>query len=71
MGIRDGGCTAAGCDAPPGLTQAHHDEPWSRGGGTSVAGGRLYCPRHHRLAHDPAYLRTFDVRGKVRFTRRT
>lgn len=71
MGIRDGGCTAAGCDAPPGLTQAHHDEPWSRGGGTSVARGRLYCPRHHRLAHDAAYLRTFDARGKVRFTRRT
>lgn len=71
MGIRDGGCTAAGCDAPPGLTQAHHDEPWSRGGGTSVARGRLYCPRHHRLAHDAAYLRTLDARGKVRFTRRT
>lgn len=71
MGIRDGGCTAAGCDAPPGLTQAHHDEPWSRGGGTSVAKGRLYCPRHHRLAHDPAYLRTLDARGRVRFTRRT
>lgn len=71
MGIRDGGCTAAGCDAPLGLTQAHHDEPWSRGGGTSVAEGRLYCPRHHRLAHDTAYLRSFDANGKVKFTRRT
>lgn len=72
MGIRDGGCTAAGCDVPPGLTQAHHDETsWSRGGGTSVATGRLYCPRHHRLAHDAAYLRSIDAHGKVRFTRRT
>lgn len=72
MGIRDGGCTAAGCDVPPGLTQAHHDETsWSSGGGTSVATGRLFCPRHHRLAHDAAYLRSLDAHGKVRFTRRT
>ncbi|NYE38555.1 hypothetical protein F4692_003705 [Nocardioides cavernae] len=72
MGIRDGGCTAAGCDAPPGLTQAHHDDTsWSQGGGTSVARGRLYCPRHHRLAHDAAYLRSVDAQGKVRFVRRT
>lgn len=72
MGIRDNGCTAAGCDAPPGLTQAHHDEvAWSRGGGTSVKKGRLLCPRHHRLVHDPAYQHTLDKHGKVRFSRRT
>ena len=29
---RDRGCTADGCDAPPGLCHAHHDQPWSRGG---------------------------------------
>ena len=72
MAIRDKGCTAAGCDAPPGLTQAHHDEvPWSRGGGTSVDSGRLLCPRHHRLVHDPAYQHSLDKHGKVRFSRRT
>ena len=53
MGVRDGGCTAAGCDAPPAFCHAHHDEtPWSRDGGTSVAKGRLLCPKHHRLIHD-------------------
>ena len=71
MGIRDGGCRAAGCDAPPGLTQAHHETPWSRGGGTSVDDGGLYCPPHHRLVHDPHYQHSLDKHGKVRFTRRT
>ena len=44
MGVRDGGCTAAGCDAPPAFCHAHHETPWSRGGGTSVEKGRLLCP---------------------------
>ena len=72
MGVRDKGCTAFGCDAPPGFYHAHHDEtPWSHGGGTSVAKGRLLCPRHHTLIHDTAYQHTLDKHGKVRFTRRT
>jgi len=71
MGIRDGGCRAAGCDAPPALCQAHHTLEWSRGGGTSVDGGELYCSRHHHLVHDPAYQHTLDKHGKVRFSRRT
>ena len=52
---RDRGCTAEGCDAPPGLCHAHHDQPWSRGGTTDTTTGRLLCPRHHTLAHDPRY----------------
>ena len=72
MGVRDGGCTASGCDAPPAFCHAHHDEtPWSREGGTSVAKGRLLCPRHHTLIHDAAYQHTLDKHGKVRFSRRT
>lgn len=71
LGLRDGGCTAAGCDVPPGLCHAHHDVPWSRGGGTSLANGRLLCPRHHRLVHDPAFQHSLDKHGKVRFSRRT
>jgi hypothetical protein len=72
MGIRDGGCTAAGCDAPPAMTEAHHDEvPWGKGGGTSVEKGRLLCPPHHRRIHDPAFQHMLDKHGKVRFTRRT
>jgi hypothetical protein len=71
MGIRDGGCRAAGCDAPPAMCQAHHAKPWSRGGGTSVKDGLLCCPRHHHRMHDPAYQHTLDKHGKVRFSRRT
>ena len=72
MGIRDGGCTAVGCDAPPGMTEAHHDEvSWGHGGGTSVEKGRLLCPAHHRRIHDLAFQHSLDKHGKVRFTRRT
>lgn len=71
MAIRDQGCTAEGCDRPPGWSEAHHEIPWSRGGGTSVEQGRLLCPHHHQLAHDSRY----DLRrlpgGKVSFARRT
>ena len=72
MGVRDAGCTAVGCDAPPDLCHAHHDEtPWSHGGGTSVEKGRLLCPRHHTLIHDSAFQHSLDKHGKVRFSRRT
>lgn len=72
MGIRDGGCTAAGCDAPPAMTEAHHDEvSWGEGGGTSVEKGRLLCAPHHRRIHDPTFQHSLDKHGKVRFTRRT
>jgi hypothetical protein len=71
LALRDGGCAADGCDWPPGLCHAHHDVAWSRGGSTSVANGRLLCPRHHTLAHDPAYATTRLGTGKLTFTRRT
>lgn len=72
MGVRDGGCTAADCDAPPAFCHAHHDEtPWAHGGGTSVEKGRLLCPRHHTLIHDPAFQHHLDKHGKVKFSRRT
>ncbi|QIK74996.1 HNH endonuclease signature motif containing protein [Nocardioides piscis] len=71
MGVRDGGCTAAGCDAPPGLCHAHHDVAWSKGGGTSVEQGRLLCSKHHTRIHDPAFQHSLDKHGKVLFSRRT
>ena len=71
MGVRDGGCAAAGCDMPADKCQAHHQTPWSRGGRTSVKDGRLYCPTHHQMIHDPTYQHHLDKHGKVRFTRRT
>jgi hypothetical protein len=68
---RDKTCTAQGCDWPPGLCHAHHNIPWSQGGGTSVKNGRLLCPRHHARAHDPTYTMTKLPSGKVAFNRRT
>ena len=38
----------------PAWPNAHHDQPWSKGGDTSVKNGRLLRPRHAR-AHDPSY----------------
>ncbi len=71
LGLRDQGCTTEGCDRPPALCHAHHDQPWSRGGPTDVATGRLLCPRHHTLAHDQRYQMRAGPGGKVSFTRRT
>jgi hypothetical protein len=71
LAIEQRGCTAEGCDWPPGLCHAHHDVPWHRGGDTSVKNGRLLCPHHHARAHDPTYTITEHPDGKVRFHRRT
>jgi Domain of unknown function (DUF222) len=69
--LRDGGCTAEGCGLPPSVCHAHHDDPWSRGGPTDLAQGRLLCPRHHRLAHDSRYRMTHHPGRTVSFNRRT
>jgi hypothetical protein len=71
IAARDRGCTAEGCDWPPGLCHVHHHTPWARGGHTTVTDGRLLCPRHHARAHDPTYTLTKVPGGKVAFTRRT
>lgn len=70
LGVRDGGCTAEGCDRPASMCQAHHDIPWSKGGSTDVKTGRLLCQRHHTLAHDRRYQHKAGPDGKVSFTRR-
>jgi hypothetical protein len=70
LGLRDGGCTAVGCDRPPSMCHAHHDHPWSRGGYTTVRDGRLLCQRHHTLAHDPGYAMTIQTDNTVAFHRR-
>jgi hypothetical protein len=70
--VQDGGCSAVGCDRPPGWTEAHHDQvSWQDGGGTSVAKGRLLCAFHHHRAHDPTYDATRRADGKIEFHRRT
>ena len=71
MILRDRGCTTEGCDRPPGLTHAHHNNRWADGGNTDLADGRLLCPWHHAKAHDPRYEMTHHPNGKVTFHRRT
>lgn len=68
---RDGGCSAEGCDRPPGWTEAHHETPWSGGGATNVEQGRLLCSWHHHVAHDPGYTAQRRPDGRLRFHRRT
>jgi len=70
LALRDGGCTAEGCDWPPGMCHAHHDTPWHQGGPTDVNTGRLLCPKHHTLVHDPRYTTNPTAHGKLRFVMR-
>jgi hypothetical protein len=70
LGLRDGGCTARGCETTASGCHAHHDDPWSRGGRTDLARGRLLCPAHHRLAHDPRYDTTVHADNTITFARR-
>ena len=71
MTLRDKGCTAQGCDRPPSMCHAHHDHPWSHGGNTDVATGRLLCGHHHRRIHDTHYEHRIEPSGAVSFHRRT
>ena len=71
MAVRDGGCTAVGCARPSGWCHAHHEQPWSHGGGTSVDNGRLLCSYHHGIAHSPSYDQTRREDGRITFHRRT
>ena len=50
--VRDGGCTAPGCDRSARWCDAHHIEHWADGGPTSLDNLRLLCRRHHRQAHE-------------------
>ena len=71
MALRqDGHCAVDGCDRPTTACDAHHLQPWSRGGPTTLDNGILICPRHHTLAHDPRYILTRHNPRTVTLTRR-
>lgn len=49
---RDGGCRFPGCSRPPAHTDAHHLQPWAKGGQSDLANGLLLCRHHHRAVHE-------------------
>lgn len=69
--IRDRRCRADGCDVPAAWTEAHHKDPWARGGATDLDNGICLCSFHHHRAHDSAYLTEYLPHGAVRYRRRT
>lgn len=71
IAVRDKECTAEGCDRPAAWCEVHHQVPFSHGGATNVADGRLLCPRHHHHAHDSRYDMRMQPDGQVRFHRKT
>jgi hypothetical protein len=69
--LKDGRCAVAGLRLATRHVPRPPQEPWSRGGKTSVDDGVLLCPRHHSLAHDDRSQLKTDKHGKVSFARRT
>ncbi|MEQ6900331.1 DUF222 domain-containing protein [Nocardioides sp. YIM 152588] len=68
--LRDTTCRAEGCTVPATWCDAHHDVPWSHGGGTDLANAVLLCGFHHHRAHDPAYETDRLPNGDHRYHRR-
>jgi len=64
---RDGGCRFPGCGRR--LCDAHHVEPWSDGGSTSLANTLLLCRRHHRAVHEEGFSMELGPGGEARFYR--
>ncbi len=72
MAVRDRRCTADGCDIPAAWCEAHHHrQPWSKGGKTDLADGKLLCSFHHHRAHDPGWETHHHPNGSTTFHRRT
>jgi hypothetical protein len=59
LAARDQGCTFPDCDAPAEWCEAHHIEPWARGGQTTVDNLTLLCPFHHRWFEGSGWESTF------------
>jgi hypothetical protein len=71
LAVRDRECRAQGCDIPAAWCEAHHLEPWSRGGRTNLKDGALLCSFHHHRAHDSRYQLSRLANGDLRYHRRT
>jgi hypothetical protein len=58
--LRDGGCRFPGCDRHPQWTDAHHIQPWARGGATHVDNLLLLCRHHHVSVHEGGWRITHE-----------
>jgi hypothetical protein len=67
--VRDRGCTFEGCTVPATWCDAHHLDPWSRGGKTDLSNGALLCPRHHTHVHAHDLTATVTTTGVTWHTR--
>lgn len=68
---RDGGCTWAGCDAPPAWCDvAHGHTAFRKGGILSPANAALLCRRHHRRFDANADILLVIEGDKVSYVRR-
>jgi hypothetical protein len=61
--VRDRGCQHPGCDAPIDDCQIDHKIPASKGGPTTDANGRAYCPTHNYARNAPGYREPDDGDG--------
>ena len=69
MRSRDKICTVVGCTIPAAWCDAHHKQPWSRGGRTDIRDGTMLCPRHHTMVHRPGYRAEYLPDGSTRVAR--
>ncbi len=53
--FRDGGCIFPNCTAPDSSCEAHHIQPWWKGGATALNNMVLPCPYHHKLVEPDRY----------------
>jgi hypothetical protein len=54
LAYRDRGCAHPGCERPATWTlHAHHENPYSTGGPTTLENLTLLCAEHHLAAHHP------------------
>ena len=67
LAVRDGGCCAPGCHAPPEWSEAHHVIPWEHGGRTDIDNLVLLCRTHHTAHHAGVY--DLDLRNGIPWVR--
>ena len=68
LALRDGGCTARGCDRPPSWCEAHHLIPWSILPRTDLNNLALVCDAHHDLLHHDGWSIALSEDGKAIWT---